>query len=266
MTRTVSSHCRLCCSGFQSQSIPYWAHNQFIPQLRRCETVSVEAMRCLSAWTFLALLSVLAVKGLAQDLDLSDALEGDRPTTPEPKPKEPAGGAGPKGDESHSDLITPTVRPSVRPVQSSAPHHKDKAGFDLTDDDLLDTDYKPKKPSEKVGGGDDLDLADALNPDNDIKGKGKDAGKGDFDFLDVHTSGGKGEDDANPNGIDVSTASGCEHTSAASCDRDAEQHQGGRQENITDLVTSVTNELREIGSFLREISCSLKELVQKKKK
>ncbi|XP_066537508.1 CD99 antigen-like protein 2 isoform X2 [Hoplias malabaricus] len=165
MTRTVSSHCRLCCSGFQSQSIPYWAHNQFIPQLRRCETVSVEAMRCLSAWTFLALLSVLAVKGLAQDLDLSDALEGDRPTTPEPKPKEPAGGAGPKG------------------------------GFDLTDDDLLDTDYKPKKPSEKVGGGDDLDLADALNPDNDIKGKGKDAGKGgvltDDDLFDVPNNGYK---------------------------------------------------------------------------
>ncbi|XP_066537510.1 CD99 antigen-like protein 2 isoform X4 [Hoplias malabaricus] len=152
-------------------------------------------MRCLSAWTFLALLSVLAVKGLAQDLDLSDALEGDRPTTPEPKPKEPAGGAGPKGDESHSDLITPTVRPSVRPVQSSAPHHKDKAGFDLTDDDLLDTDYKPKKPSEKVGGGDDLDLADALNPDNDIKGKGKDAGKGgvltDDDLFDVPNNGYK---------------------------------------------------------------------------
>ncbi|XP_072543822.1 CD99 antigen-like protein 2 isoform X4 [Salminus brasiliensis] len=86
-------------------------------------------MRTLSAWTLLALFSLLAVKGLGEDLDLSDAFD-DLPATadPKPKPKEPAGGAG--------------------------------------------------------AGGDDLDLSDAMNPSNDIGGKGKDTGKGSGTFSD----------------------------------------------------------------------------------
>ncbi|KAL7876003.1 hypothetical protein AOLI_G00109660 [Acnodon oligacanthus] len=151
-------------------------------------------MRTLSAaaWTLLALLSLLAVKGLGQDFDLSDAFD-DKPasTTPKPKPKEPAGGAGtggdldlsdffdkptlkppvqpkvpvkpkPKPEETHSNFFAPTVRPAllprttIRPLRTSAPPRK-------VQDDL-----------------DDFDLSDALDPSNDIGGKGKDTGKGEL--------------------------------------------------------------------------------------
>ncbi|KAL6490636.1 hypothetical protein MHYP_G00009810 [Metynnis hypsauchen] len=155
-------------------------------------------MRTLSAaaWTLLALLSLLAVKGLGQDLDLSDALDDLLPSpTPKPKPKEPAGGAGtggdlelsdvlddkptpkppvqpkvpvkpkPKPEETHSNFFAPTVRPAllprttIRPLRTSAPPRK-------VQDDL-----------------DEFDLSAALDPSNDIGGKGKDTGKGEKAFF-----------------------------------------------------------------------------------
>ncbi|XP_067299493.1 CD99 antigen-like protein 2 isoform X8 [Pseudorasbora parva] len=109
----------------------------------------------LSTWTLLAVFSLLIVKGISQDLDLGDALD-DAPTPP---PKvDPAGGAG-----------GAAVKPSPKPVRPTV--------------------KEPAKPKPKQTDFDDLDLADALNPDNDIKGKGKDSGKGsqfsDDDLFDV---------------------------------------------------------------------------------
>ncbi|XP_067299476.1 CD99 antigen-like protein 2 isoform X6 [Pseudorasbora parva] len=109
----------------------------------------------LSTWTLLAVFSLLIVKGISQDLDLGDALD-DAPTPP---PKvDPAGGAA--------------VKPSPKPVRPTV--------------------KEPAKPKPKQTDFDDLDLADALNPDNDIKGKGKDSGK-------EKDLGGGGRDDGKPN-------------------------------------------------------------------
>ncbi|KAF4111256.1 CD99 antigen-like protein 2 isoform X3 [Onychostoma macrolepis] len=112
----------------------------------------------LSTWTLLAVFSLLVVKGISQDLDLSDAFDEDKPTAPPPK-VDPAGGAG------------GAVKPSLKPVKPTV--------------------KEPAKPKQTGFG--DLDLEDALNPDNDIRGKGKDSGKGDKDL------GGGGRDDGKPN-------------------------------------------------------------------
>ncbi|XP_037402736.1 CD99 antigen-like protein 2 isoform X3 [Pygocentrus nattereri] len=125
-------------------------------------------MRTLSAaaWTLLALLSLLAVKGLGQDLDLSDAFDDLSPSpTPKPKPKEPAGGAGTGGDLELSDVLDdePTPKPPVQPKVPVKP--------------------KPKPDFE------DLELIDALDPSNDIGGKGKDPSKG---HKSVGGGGGRG--------------------------------------------------------------------------
>ncbi|KAI4892361.1 hypothetical protein NFI96_023303, partial [Prochilodus magdalenae] len=106
------------------------------------------AMRTLAAWTLVALLSLLAVKGLGQDFDLSDAFDDDDSPTP------------------HLDLsdffeAKPTKKPPVPP--------KD-----------------PVKPKPKP---DDFDLGDALDPSNDIGGKGKDTGKGGGTFTDEDLAG-----------------------------------------------------------------------------
>nr|XP_055056758.1 CD99 antigen-like protein 2 isoform X3 [Misgurnus anguillicaudatus] len=115
-------------------------------------------MAKLSTWTLLAVFSLLVVKGFGQDFNLADAFD-DEPSTPPPKVK-PAGGDVP--------AVKPTPK---RPVQPMVPG-KDPA--------------KPK-PKETDG----FDLADALDPNNDIKGKGKDSGKKDL--------GGGGRDDGQPN-------------------------------------------------------------------
>ncbi|XP_057187410.1 CD99 antigen-like protein 2 isoform X3 [Triplophysa rosa] len=99
----------------------------------------------LSTWTLLAVFSLLVVKGICEDLDLSDALD-DKPPTSAPK-VEPAGGD-----------VKPTTK---RPVQPTVPVKN------------------PVKPKPKQTGSDDFDLSDALNPDNDIRGKGKDSDKND---------------------------------------------------------------------------------------
>ncbi|XP_058636755.1 CD99 antigen-like protein 2 isoform X1 [Onychostoma macrolepis] len=148
----------------------------------------------LSTWTLLAVFSLLVVKGISQDLDLSDAFDEDKPTAPPPK-VDPAGGAGgavkpslkpvkptvkepakPKQtEETFTDLFDATIRPGLLPRTPPSP---------------LRTSVPPRKAQSGFG---DLDLEDALNPDNDIRGKGKDSGKGDKDL------GGGGRDDGKPN-------------------------------------------------------------------
>ncbi|XP_016315596.1 CD99 antigen-like protein 2 isoform X4 [Sinocyclocheilus anshuiensis] len=108
----------------------------------------------LSTWTLLAVFSLLIVKGISQDLDLADAFDSDELTSPPPKVK-PAGGAGGAGE----------VKPSLKPVK---PTVKEPAK------------HKPKQTD--FG---DLNLEDALSPDNDIRGKGKDSGKGGSEFSDA---------------------------------------------------------------------------------
>uniref|UniRef100_A0A673ITK2 CD99 antigen-like protein 2 n=1 Tax=Sinocyclocheilus rhinocerous TaxID=307959 RepID=A0A673ITK2_9TELE len=106
--------------------------------------------------------SVCSSGGISQDLDLADAFDSDELTSPPPKVN-PAGGAGGAGE----------VKPSLKPVK---PTVKEPAK------------HKPKQTD--FG---DLNLEDALSPDNDIRGKGKDSGKGDKDL------GGGGRDEGKPN-------------------------------------------------------------------
>ncbi|XP_056602212.1 CD99 antigen-like protein 2 isoform X3 [Triplophysa dalaica] len=115
----------------------------------------------LSTWTLLAVFSLLVVKGICQDLDLLDALD-DNPSTSAPKVK-PAGGE-----------VKPTPK---RPVQTTV------------------TVKTPVNPKPKQTGS-DFDLADALNPDNDIKGKGKDSDKNDKGFA----GGGREDGQVNSRG------------------------------------------------------------------
>lgn len=116
--------------------------------------------KTLWTWTLLAVLSLLVVKGMSQELNLEDAFD-EEPTTKPPKVDTGAGGAG------------GAVKPTLKPVKPTI--------------------KEPAKPKPKQTGLEDLDLADALNPDNDIKGKGKDSGKGDKEV------GGGSRDDGTPN-------------------------------------------------------------------
>ncbi|XP_073692361.1 CD99 antigen-like protein 2 isoform X4 [Garra rufa] len=141
----------------------------------------------LATWTLLAVFSLLVVKGISQDLDLADAFDDEEPTAPPPK-VDPAGGAG--GAE----------KPSLKPVKPTV--------------------KEPAKPKPKQTGPGDFDLSDALNPDNDIKGKGKDSGKGGSQFSDDDLSdvgndnsykpdkgkGGKGGSSAGSSGGDLDPA------------------------------------------------------------
>ncbi|XP_007248172.2 CD99 antigen-like protein 2 isoform X2 [Astyanax mexicanus] len=162
-------------------------------------------MRTLSAWTLLALLSLLAVKGLGQDLDLSDAVD-DLPSTPalKPKPKEPAGGEGAGRDldladvfgDDDDDYKPPTRKPPVQPVQPKDPvkpkpkpeeTHSGFFGPTVRPELLPRTPARPLRtpaPPRKGQADADFDLSDALDPSNDIGGKGKDTGKGGGTFTD----------------------------------------------------------------------------------
>ncbi|XP_051564577.1 CD99 antigen-like protein 2 isoform X1 [Myxocyprinus asiaticus] len=116
----------------------------------------------LSTWTLLAVFSLLIVKGITEDLNLADAIDDFEPSSSTPAPKvKPAGGAG------------AAVKPTKRPVQTTAKN--------------------PVKPKPKQTDLEEFDLADALDPDNDIRGKGKDSGKSDKGI------GGGGRDDGRPN-------------------------------------------------------------------
>ncbi|XP_059365243.1 CD99 antigen-like protein 2 isoform X4 [Carassius carassius] len=108
----------------------------------------------LSTWTLLAVFSLLIVKGISQELDLADAIESNEPTKPPPK-VDPAGGAG------------GAVKPILKPVKPTV--------------------KEPAKPKQTDFDG--LNLEDALNPDNDIRGKGKESGKGGFSDLDLEDVG-----------------------------------------------------------------------------
>ncbi|XP_026871386.2 CD99 antigen-like protein 2 isoform X3 [Electrophorus electricus] len=123
-------------------------------------------MRGLSVWTLLAVFSLVAVKGLGQDLSLLDALD-DEKATPTPKTK-PAGGPG--AGKGISDLLEDksTKKPPVLPKDPVKP--KLMPGNEFTDDDLLDVGkddtYKPDKGKGGRGGdGGHLGPADDGEPD-----------------------------------------------------------------------------------------------------
>ncbi|TMS02079.1 CD99 antigen-like protein 2 [Larimichthys crocea] len=122
----------------------------------------------------LLLALLLPLEVLSQDLDLADALDGDdeTPTAP-PKPAAPAGGAGEDlEDLLNLDSTTTTTTKAPPKVVPKVP-----AGTKA-----------PGKPKPKPAG-DDFDLADALDPNNDIGGKDKNKGQGgafsDSDLIDV---------------------------------------------------------------------------------
>ncbi|XP_029310271.1 CD99 antigen-like protein 2 [Cottoperca gobio] len=132
-----------------------------------------------SLWSLCLLLALLLpLEVLSQDFNLSDALDDDtsKPTIPSPKlakPAAPAGGAGGEfkledsleidGPTTITTKAPPKVVPKV-PAGTKAP-------------------VKPKLAA------DDFDLADALEPNNDIGGKDKNKGQGggfsDDDLLNV---------------------------------------------------------------------------------
>ncbi|XP_031440659.1 CD99 antigen-like protein 2 isoform X2 [Clupea harengus] len=161
-----------------------------------------ETMRRFSAWAVFALLSLLAVKVRCEDgFDLADALgtDDDDPTPPPAKPPSgPAGGAtGGELDLAEAfDSDTPTIKPPPPPAQTKAPV-KPKPKPDETDSDFFGATVRPgllprttprvtrttSLPHSAAPGPDDFDLSDALNPNNDIGGKGK-GGKGGGQFSD----------------------------------------------------------------------------------
>ncbi|XP_016315581.1 CD99 antigen-like protein 2 isoform X2 [Sinocyclocheilus anshuiensis] len=144
----------------------------------------------LSTWTLLAVFSLLIVKGISQDLDLADAFDSDELTSPPPKVK-PAGGAGGAGEVKPS--LKP-VKPTVKEPAKHKPKQTEETFTDLFDatirpglllrtpPSLLRTSVPPRKAQSDFG---DLNLEDALSPDNDIRGKGKDSGKGGSEFSDA---------------------------------------------------------------------------------
>ncbi|XP_072543819.1 CD99 antigen-like protein 2 isoform X2 [Salminus brasiliensis] len=235
-------------------------------------------MRTLSAWTLLALFSLLAVKGLGEDLDLSDAFD-DLPATadPKPKPKEPAGGAGAGGDLDLLDILS-DYKPSPKPVQPKDPV-KPKPKPEETRSDFFGPTVRPallprtttrplrtSAPPRKVQD-DDLDLSDAMNPSNDIGGKGKDTGKGsDSSFSDHDVAL---TDDAESGAYtpiasgQVSPESGASAAEDQQCERVHTDAELESPSSVVDAVTSVKNELKRIGDHLCDISLSLKELVKK---
>ncbi|XDV18510.1 hypothetical protein PO909_024184, partial [Leuciscus waleckii] len=81
----------------------------------------------------------------------------------------------PLTEETYTTFFDATIRPALLPRTTYNP---------------LRTSVAPRKVQS---GPDDFDLEDALDPDNDIRGKGKDSGKGDKDL------GERGRDDGKPN-------------------------------------------------------------------
>ncbi|XP_022067238.1 CD99 antigen-like protein 2 isoform X2 [Acanthochromis polyacanthus] len=128
------------------------------------------ALRSLCALYLLLLLQLLPLQVLSQgEFDLSDALDDKTPPPATPKPAAPEGDPIPDlldfDDPKIPTKAPPKVVPKV-PTSTKAP-------------------VKPKpKPAS-----DDFDLADALDPNNDIGGKDKNKGQGggfsDSDLIDV---------------------------------------------------------------------------------
>ncbi|XP_056298409.1 CD99 antigen-like protein 2 isoform X1 [Pseudoliparis swirei] len=131
-------------------------------------------------WSLCLVLALLLPPGVSsQDFDLSDALDdGSDPATPSPKPAKPAapaagGGGGDFKLEDLQDLDGATTTTTTTTTTKAPPKVVPKA---------------PVKPKPKPAA-DDLDLADALDPNNDIGGKDKIKGQGggfsDDDLFDV---------------------------------------------------------------------------------
>ncbi|XP_041926788.1 CD99 antigen-like protein 2 isoform X2 [Alosa sapidissima] len=157
-------------------------------------------MRRFSAWAVFALLSLLTLKVRCEDgFDLADALgdDDDEPAAPTVKPPSvPAG-----GDEldlsDAMDFGTPTkkpVPPAPAPTKAAV---KPKPKPEETGSDFFGATVRPgllprttprvtrttSPPHVSKPGPDDFDLGDALDPNNDIGGKGK-GGKGGGSFTD----------------------------------------------------------------------------------
>ncbi|XP_030287234.1 CD99 antigen-like protein 2 isoform X1 [Sparus aurata] len=138
-------------------------------------------MASRSLWSLCLLLALLLpLEVLSQgDFDLSDALGGDdasKPLTPSPKPAAPAapaGGAG--GDLDLGDFFDGTTTTTTKSPTKVVPK-------------VPAATKAPVKPKPKPAG-EDFDLADALDPNNDIGGKDKNKGQGggfsDSDLADV---------------------------------------------------------------------------------
>ncbi|KAK1797057.1 hypothetical protein P4O66_008458, partial [Electrophorus voltai] len=107
-------------------------------------------MRGLSVWTLLAVFSLVAVKGLGQNLSLLDALD-DEKATPTPKTK-PAGGPG--AGKGISDLLEDksTKKPPVLPKDPVKPKLMPDPSFDLGDA-LEPNDIDGKEKGTSKGGG-----------------------------------------------------------------------------------------------------------------
>ncbi|XP_065104874.1 CD99 antigen-like protein 2 isoform X2 [Paramisgurnus dabryanus] len=142
-------------------------------------------MAKLSTWTLLAVFSLLVVKGFGQDLSLADAFD-DEPATPAPKVK-PAGGDGPAVKPTPKRPVPPMV-PGKDPAKPKPKETEEiyREFFDST----IRPGLLPRTTTKPL---DEFDLADALDPNNDIKGKGKDSDKNDKGL------GGGGRDDGQPN-------------------------------------------------------------------
>nr|XP_015206936.1 PREDICTED: CD99 antigen-like protein 2 isoform X3 [Lepisosteus oculatus] len=103
-----------------------------------------------TAWILVVTFYLLCLKGSAQDFDLADALD-DKPTKPptvKPNPKVPGGSSDFDFDFDFPAKKTTTKAPKVTTTTTKAPPKP-----------------KPKQAS------DDLNLADALDENNDIGGK-----------------------------------------------------------------------------------------------
>ncbi|XP_030579107.1 CD99 antigen-like protein 2 [Archocentrus centrarchus] len=130
------------------------------------------ALRSLRALCLLLPL-LLPLQVLSEDLNLLDAVD-NKPTKPAPTKKQegPAGGAG-GGDFKLEDFFDATTTTKVPPKVLPKVPTSTKA---------------PAKPKPKPAG-DDFNLADALDPDNDIRDKDKNMGQGggfsDDDLIDV---------------------------------------------------------------------------------
>ncbi|XP_071334248.1 CD99 antigen-like protein 2 [Trachinotus anak] len=124
-------------------------------------------------WTVSLLLALLLpLEVLSQDsFDLADALDDSKPATPAPHPPIPAGGPELDFDDLSKVSTTTTTKAPPRVTPKIPTGTKTPA--------------KPKpKPAD-----DGFDLADALDPKNDIGGKDKNKGQGggfsDSDLADV---------------------------------------------------------------------------------
>ncbi|XP_038587028.1 CD99 antigen-like protein 2 [Micropterus salmoides] len=169
-----------------------------------------------SLWSVCLLLALLLPREVLSqgDLNLADALGDDDDRTlltPSPKPAAPAGGPGGELD-LEDGIITTTTKAPPKVVPKVPTGTK-----------------TPVKPKPKPAG-DDFDLADALDPKNDIGGRDKNHGQGggfsDSDLIDVskddtykpdkgkggHPSGGSDQinqyDDNNETTAEVGTIAG----------------------------------------------------------